>query len=451
MTKKVPLKKLIADRTFQPRFGTDADAIERYVEMYQAGHQKALKVQAGTLRIVDGFHRHEAARRAGVDAVIVEELDVPDHQLRQTAYSLNAAHGVPLSRAERNQLICDLYSRDGMTQAQVADLVGLARNTITEIIGSVGNRPSDNGGNNGKNGDKRKTIADKDWPAIVRQALAGEKQTVIAKARGVSQSTIAEGIARFKNNLLEAYTGGQRKAAVAEKFGLTTSEADTILAEFGDPLNFVLPYHTVWTGGRDPEFGVKHPGNLPAMIAQNLFALFTKPGDLILDPCCGGGMTLDVAADMVNRACVGYDLHPTRPDIRKHDISDAPPKLDRAPDFVFLDPPYGPQKQGEYSDNPKDLSNKDLAAFCTQMGRIFGYWTHGRIAVCMSSFRHKARFYDLPVIMADLMRTNGWQLIEHIISVYNEPASETGFWIESARKNRWLMRKHLHILVGEHE
>jgi len=445
-TKKLQISKLVVDKTFHARFGLNNDAIERYVEMYQSGQQKAIKIQSGSNRVIDGIHRLEAARIAGVDSILCDPLDVPDHLLRKTAYKLNDDHGVPLSKMERNKLIADLYFEDGMTQNQIAELVGLDRTAIAKIIGNVKSHNTDN---ERKSGDKRKKIADNDWTPIVRLSLSGESQEKIAETYGVTQSTIAEGISKLKNFLLEEYTQGKRKTEVANDFSLTVEETDTILREYGDPLNFELNYQTVWTGGRDKDFGIKHPGNLPAMIAQNLFALYTKPGDLILDPFCGGGMTLDVAQDMVGRECIGFDLTPVRPDIRKHDILDKKPKLQRDPDFIFLDPPYGPQKEGAYSDDEQDFSNLDIDKFIKGMTRVLGYWSSGRVAICMSSLKKKGEFIDLPVLMADALRTQGWSLIEHIISVYNAPASETGYWIEKARTGRWLLRKHLHILVGQ--
>ena len=446
-TKKIPISKLIVDKTFHARFGLSQDAIERYVEMYRSGKQKAIKVQEGSYRVIDGIHRLEAARIADVDSILCDILEVPDHLLRQMAYKLNDDHGVPLSKLERDTLIANLYYEDGMTQNQISELVGLAQRTISEIIT---NSKTANADSERKSGDKRKKITDNQWASIVRLSLGGETQEKIAESYQVTQSAIAQGIAKFKNQLLEEYTNGKRKSDVAKQFSLTSEETDAVLREYGDPLNFELNYQTVWTGGRDPGFGIKHPGNLPAMIAQNLFALYTKPGDLILDPFCGGGMTLDVASDMVARECIGFDLHPVRPDIQKHDLLERKPKLSRTPDFIFLDPPYGPQKEGSYSDSESDLSNiSDINKFSKSMTRILGYWESGKIALCMSSLRRDGQFFDLPVLMADAMRNAGWILIEHIISVYNEPASETGYWIENARKGRWLLRKHLHILVGQ--
>jgi len=52
-------------------------------------------------------------------------------------------------------------------------------------------------------------------------------------------------------------------------------------------------------------------GATPAYIIWNLLQRYTKPKDLVVDPMCGSGTTLDVARDLGRRA-LGYDLAPTR-------------------------------------------------------------------------------------------------------------------------------------------
>ena len=53
----------------------------------------------------------------------------------------------------------------------------------------------------------------------------------------------------------------------------------------------------------------------------------------------GGGTTLDVCVSM-GRRCLAYDLHPVRPDIRKHDVRCGLPPETHGCDLVFCDPPY---------------------------------------------------------------------------------------------------------------
>ena len=79
-------------------------------------------------------------------------------------------------------------------------------------------------------------------------------------------------------------------------------------------------------------------GATPAYIIWNLLARYTKPGDLVADPMCGSGTTLDVARELGRRA-LGYDLAPKRKDIFRADARKLPLEDEKA-DFVFIDPPY---------------------------------------------------------------------------------------------------------------
>lgn len=47
-----------------------------------------------------------------------------------------------------------------------------------------------------------------------------------------------------------------------------------------------------------------------------IFQRYAKEGDLVVDPMCGSGTTIDVAKEL-NRKVIGYDLNIIRPDIIK--------------------------------------------------------------------------------------------------------------------------------------
>lgn len=90
----------------------------------------------------------------------------------------------------------------------------------------------------------------------------------------------------------------------------------------------------------------KYPGATPSYLIWNLLQRYTREGDLVVDPMCGSGTTLDVARDL-NRRALGYDIHPYRNDIFRADARKLPLENAKA-DFVFIDPPYGDNVQ--YSD-----------------------------------------------------------------------------------------------------
>jgi site-specific DNA-methyltransferase (adenine-specific) len=72
-----------------------------------------------------------------------------------------------------------------------------------------------------------------------------------------------------------------------------------------------LPEHTIadviewprYTGNR------RHPTEKPVEILRPLVETFSRPGDIILDPFCGSGSTLE-AARMAGRSFLGVEMDP---------------------------------------------------------------------------------------------------------------------------------------------
>uniref|UniRef100_A0A6M3M3Z8 Putative methyltransferase n=1 Tax=viral metagenome TaxID=1070528 RepID=A0A6M3M3Z8_9ZZZZ len=446
MAAKVKISDLKIEETLFIRSGYNEDAIQRYMELYNStGKFKAIKVQAGTLVVIDGWHRIEAAKRLKVETIQADKIEVKDSDLRAKAYEYNKAHGVPLSREERNQLIGRLSLEDGKTPVQLAKLMGLSERWIREII-SIGITSE----TNNSVPDQRRELTDEDIPIIARLLLGGETQEQVAETFGVTQPRISQVWSSFRDNVKKLYAEDRLlKREVAENVGLNVDEVDKILQEYGDPLNFEQMTGTWWPEfGLDDRFGKDHKSNLPADLVRNVLALYTKPGDVVLDPAAGGGVVIDVTKDMVNRKCYAYDLTPSRKDIKTYNArSGSPPNSPDKPDLVFLDLPYGPMK--EYSADSEDLANLDIDDFLGDLSKIFSYWASGILVVLMASYRKDGKVTDLPYESEKRMIENGWKIIEHIVNNNGRVPSETGANKDSAEEYRWLMRKHIHIIVGE--
>lgn len=100
-----------------------------------------------------------------------------------------------------------------------------------------------------------------------------------------------------------------------------------------------------------------YTGVTPSWVIWQLLTRYTREGDVVLDPMCGSGTTLDVAADL-NRRGIGFDLssHTLRKDIRHADARSLP-LPDSSVDFVFLDPPYSTHVN--YSYHPHCIGKLD--------------------------------------------------------------------------------------------
>lgn len=53
-----------------------------------------------------------------------------------------------------------------------------------------------------------------------------------------------------------------------------------------------------------------HPAQKPIRVLKKLIEIFTDPGDVVIDPCCGSGSTLRAAAEL-NRNAFGFEIDRT--------------------------------------------------------------------------------------------------------------------------------------------
>ena len=65
--------------------------------------------------------------------------------------------------------------------------------------------------------------------------------------------------------------------------------------------------NSVWDITPVPPNAVKHPAPFPEQIPWRLIQLYTKKGDVVMDPMCGSGQTTKVAKSL-GRSFVGVDL-----------------------------------------------------------------------------------------------------------------------------------------------
>ena len=50
-----------------------------------------------------------------------------------------------------------------------------------------------------------------------------------------------------------------------------------------------------------------HPAQKPIAVLKQLIEIFTDPGDVVIDPCCGSGSTLRAAAEL-GRNAFGFEI-----------------------------------------------------------------------------------------------------------------------------------------------
>ena len=136
----------------------------------------------------------------------------------------------------------------------------------------------------------------------------------------------------------------------------------------------------------DKRFGDEWPGRIPAQLIAHILFYFSKPGDLILDPMAGGGVTPDTCLAL-NRRCWAFDMTDrpeTRPEIEPHTWtisttnqlnSSSANKLTSSPanpftsskekpDLIIFDPPYFDKKAADYDEKSiSGLPKKEYLEF----------------------------------------------------------------------------------------
>lgn len=127
---------LTVDPALQPRTaGIDPDHVRALEAVADAWPPLIAVERAGSLVLVDGFHRYAAAQNLGLATVPVEIRDVPeDGDLKDLAFSVNAAHGRPLTLQDRRAHAVDLLqAHPDWADREVGRRCGLAQPTVAKL------------------------------------------------------------------------------------------------------------------------------------------------------------------------------------------------------------------------------------------------------------------------------------------------------------------------------
>jgi len=151
-------------------------------------------VQRTTLRVVDGVHRVEAARRRGQKSVRARYFDGDEHDAFITAVRMNKAHGLPLTLAEREAAVTRIIvSHPHYSDRSIAAVTGLSGKTVGAIRrravpgGQDGSRIGADGRLRPVNAAMARRVVAQ---AIIERPDASLRQ--IAKSAGVSPGTVRD-------------------------------------------------------------------------------------------------------------------------------------------------------------------------------------------------------------------------------------------------------------------
>jgi DNA-binding CsgD family transcriptional regulator len=359
----VPIESIHYEKRLYPRLKPDPKKIIEYSENIE--NLPAIEINQDNI-LIDGYHRwkaYETKELGEIPCVITKTEN--ESELEQLAVLRNATHGQQLTREEKVYYASKWWGI--LSDERIRKTLSISRQSLDVWTKT-----------------KREQQEKQKEEQIYDLWLSCHTQEEIAESVNVSQPTVNEKIANF---IKIANIGD---SDIFRNF----------MDEGGDG-----KIYTLWNFSKNNN-GVKHFGNVPKEIIDNLLYYYTNPLDVVFDPFGGGGSTIDVCIERKRRYYVS-DLTPipARADIRQHDITTGIPKDCPVPDFVFLDPPYWKQAAGKYSNCATDLSNVDLETFLSTIGNITRdikrKWNgdhQGKLALIIGPLKENGKMVDLPFL-----------------------------------------------------
>jgi DNA modification methylase len=201
--------------------------------------------------------------------------------------------------------------------------------------------------------------------------------------------------------------------------------------------------------GKTPKGNNKYPGVTPAALIWNLVWRYTDPGDLVVDPMCGSGTTIDVCKEE-GRRVICYDISPTRPDILQND-SRKIPLQENFVDMIFVDSPYGDNVK--YNEQPNCIGkiSSETELFYDELekvikechrilkpGKVLGWligdqWVKGRFTpVGFKVYQKLTKYFDT---------------VDVICIARRGQASHTGLWYNRARRFNFFLRGFKYLFI----
>jgi len=210
--------------------------------------------------------------------------------------------------------------------------------------------------------------------------------------------------------------------------------------------------------GKGMQGDKNYVGATPSWVIWQLLTRYTREGDVVLDPMCGSGTTLDVCKDL-KREGVGFDVSPSRGDIKQADAREIP-LADGSVDFVFVDPPYSTHV--DYSDDPRCIGKLDAGgddggeAYYAAMERVIGeihrvMKDRRYMGLYVSdSFKKGRPFMPIGFELFSMMRRR-FKAVDIIAVARGNAKLGRGNWHKSAEEGNYFLRGFNYLFIMKKE
>lgn len=143
LVRKFKVAEIQTRPDIQVRCGMNEDAVERYADLYREGVSltpvSIWHDRDGNLILIDGHHRLEAAKRAGLEEIDGYDEGTGDMSgFIEESIKANARNGLALSKADRKRAAELIYKyQPTLSVRSIAEKVGLSKSLIQTIVSEV--------------------------------------------------------------------------------------------------------------------------------------------------------------------------------------------------------------------------------------------------------------------------------------------------------------------------